>query len=110
MMSITYKTKITQLIRELDIDTLQDVLIAAKYEIHATNERGVSVSSGDIVGLNSPDPENFTPYTELTEEQVGNWVNEALAISGDLDRIKQDLTITLNESVICSDEPSWLNS
>ena len=91
----------------MDVDSLKDVLIAVKYEIHAINECGVSHMCDGIIGMDPP-TDSFTPYAELTEQQVVDWVHEMLSRDDTLDTIKQELETTLNQSVICSDTPSWL--
>lgn len=41
-------------------------------------ENGASASAYGSVTLSTADPEDFIPYDELTQEEVINWVFEAL--------------------------------
>lgn len=53
------------------------------YTAHWTvslEEEGETASSYGSVGFSDPDPDSFTLYDQLTEEQVVNWVLSALGI------------------------------
>lgn len=53
----------------------------AVYVVHYTvnlTEDGETAGAYGSVGLGDPDPESFTPYSELTKEEVINWVFSAL--------------------------------
>ena len=70
---------IAQLERKLpDGDTCPD---GAVYTVHYTvslEENGETASAYGSVGLSDPDPDSFTPFSELTKQEVLNWVFEAL--------------------------------
>lgn len=70
---------IAQLERRLpDGDTCPD---GAVYIVHWTaslEENGESASAYGSVGLGAPDPDNFIPFSQLTKEEVLNWVFETL--------------------------------
>lgn len=75
----TVNWKVTSLNRELpDGDQYPEgkVLYAvweASYE-----EGGKVASCGGSVGFREADPQHYTPYSQLTEEQVLQWIFEAL--------------------------------
>ena len=53
----------------------------AVYTAHWTvnlQDQGESASAYGSVGFSDPDPTNFTPYDQLTKEQVIGWVKDAL--------------------------------
>ena len=56
---------------------LDDVIVGTRWECTGTDD--TDNVSGTFVGatpfkLDSVDPENFTPYNELTQEQVLGWI------------------------------------
>lgn len=74
-MAYTYEWKLTGLKKQNSSD-LENVIIGTQWKVIATDEDG---NKGEFVGatpfpLNSVDPQSFTPYDELTETQVLNWV------------------------------------
>lgn len=53
----------------------------AVYTAHWTvnlQDQGEGASAYGSVGFSDPDPTNFTPYDQLTKEQVIGWVKDAL--------------------------------
>jgi len=55
----------------------------AVYIVHWTatlEEGGQTAGAYGSVGLGDPDPDSFTPYSELTKEEVVNWVLATLGV------------------------------
>jgi hypothetical protein len=55
----------------------------AVYTAHWTaslEENGETASAYGSVGFSDPDPSTFTPYSQLTEAEVVNWVLAALGV------------------------------
>lgn len=53
------------------------------YTAHWTaslEEQGESASAYGSVGFSDPDPSNYTPFDQLTEGEVLNWVFDALGV------------------------------
>ena len=79
MANITWD--IAQLERRLpDGETCPD---GAIYTVHWTaslEEDGETASAYGSVGLGEPEAKNFTPFSELTKEEVVNWTLAALGI------------------------------
>lgn len=74
-MALTYEWKLTGLKKQSSTD-IENVIVGTQWKVVATDENG---KTGEFVGatpfpLNSVDPENFTPYEDLTETQVLGWV------------------------------------
>jgi len=72
---------IAQLERHLpDGETCPD---GAVYTVHWTaslEEDGETASAYGSIGLGDPDPASFTPFSELTKEEVVDWVFAALGV------------------------------
>ena len=53
----------------------------AVYTAHWTvnlQDQGESAGAYGSIGFSDPDPTNFTPYDQLTQEQVIGWVKDTL--------------------------------
>jgi hypothetical protein len=74
-MAITYTWAIKGLTKTTD-SGFDDAIIGTRWECTGTDENGISgtFTGATPFSLNSVDPENFTPYNELTEEQVLSWI------------------------------------
>lgn len=79
-MAYTYEWKLTGLKKQNSSD-LNDIIVGTQWKVIATDEDG---NKGEFVGatpfsLSSVDPENFTSYESLTEEQVLSWVKSVVS-------------------------------
>lgn len=74
-MANTYNLEILKLQVKILENTLENVVFQADWRYTATSQDGKYVE--EIVGLASipdPDPDNFIPFENLTEEVVSDWV------------------------------------
>ena len=72
-MTATAEWNIAQLERHLT-----DGAVYTGHWTVSLEEEGESASAYGSVGFSDPDPADFTPYDELTKEQVVGWVKDAL--------------------------------
>jgi hypothetical protein len=81
---ITYEWKLTGIVKStapsLSVD---NVVVGTRWVVTGTDENG---NSGTFNGatpfeLSTVDVDNFTPYAELTEEQVLDWVKNYVNVS-----------------------------
>lgn len=75
-------TDVTSATPEWNIAQLERHLSdGAVYTAHWTvnlQDQGESAGCYGSIGLSDPDPANFTPYEQLTQEQVIGWVKDKL--------------------------------
>jgi hypothetical protein len=57
---------------------LSDGYVYTAHWVVNLEDQGESAGAYGSVGFNDPDPTNFTPYDQLTKEQVVSWVKGAL--------------------------------
>lgn len=70
---------IAQLERKLpDGDTCPDGAVYTAHWTASLEESGESASAYGSVGFGDPDPATFVPFSQLTKEEVLNWVFAAL--------------------------------
>lgn len=78
-MTVTWT--IAQLDRHPHQDGLDDVVFTAHWRAEDSEEVGEETYSGSSYGTVSfadPDPDNFTPYADITEEMAIGWTQDAL--------------------------------
>ena len=78
-MTVTWN--IVQLDRHPHQDGLDDVVFTAHWRAEDSEEVGEETYSGSSYGTVSfaaPDPDNFTPYADITEEMAIGWTQDAL--------------------------------
>jgi hypothetical protein len=72
---------IAQLERHLpDGDTCPDGAVCTAHWTASLEENGESASAYGSVGFSDPDPATFVPFSDLTKEEVLNWVFDALGV------------------------------
>lgn len=75
-----YEWAVTGL-RKRDSDDLQDVIIGTNWKVTGVDEDGLTgtFNGATPFRLADVDPNNFTPFNELTETQVLGWIKNAVS-------------------------------
>ncbi len=86
----------------LNEDNMQKVVTTVHWRYRGVDEDGIGAETYGAQAVGAPDPENFTPFLELTPEQVEGWLEavidvEALKanIDSQINLIKNPVTATL---------------
>jgi hypothetical protein len=100
----------TQQIYAIDIvpqvDTLKNVAISVKWEL-ILREGVRAAGSYHVTELNPVvNPDKFVEYSDLTHEQVLNWVNDKENLQQHLDNLQSQLD-QQNTSVVFETQPPW---
>ena len=79
-MGYTYEWKLTG-IKKQNTDELSNVVVNTYWNVKAVDENGYSGSftGATPLSLNALNPQTFTEYNNLTEEQVLSWVKEIVS-------------------------------
>ena len=78
-MANTYNLNIIRLEVKVLENELQDVVYIAYFKYTATSDDGVyTESSSGVAQIPAPDPNNFIPFEDLTEQEVKDWVYEVV--------------------------------
>ena len=78
----TYTWTISALDCKINENNLQDVVYTVHWEYTAANETGITASAFGAQYVPPPSEEDFTPYDELTKEQVIGWIETYLNVPG----------------------------
>jgi hypothetical protein len=84
----TYTWTIVALDCKVSENNLQDVVYNVHWQYTATNENGITATDMGVQYVSPPSTETFTPYSELTKEQIIGWLDVCMnvpAITADVD-------------------------
>lgn len=95
-MALTYTWTLKSL-KKTDADELEGVIVGTQWVCTGTDEDG---NSGSFNGatpfkLDEVDPENFTPYEQLTKDQVLGWI-EATVVGTYKDHVDEQILKQIN--------------
>jgi hypothetical protein len=99
---ITYKWTFSAFDCRVNEEGMQDVVTTVHWRYDGTDEDGITAGMYGAQSVPTPNPDAFTPYPELSEEQVIGWMesmmdmktmNENIAVQIEL--IKNPVQITL---------------
>ena len=76
----TYNWKINLLDCKVDENNLKDVVYTVHWIYNATNENGITAEIYGAQIISSPNPEDFTPYDQITKEQVVGWLEGSMDV------------------------------
>lgn len=77
----TYNWIIAALNCKVNENDLQDVVYNVHWRYTATNENGISAETYGAQSVSPPSEEEFTPYDQLTKEQVVGWLEGSMDVS-----------------------------
>lgn len=95
-MANNYKLKINKLeVKTAEGDLTNVVFLVHFSYIATTEDEQYSETALGMASIASPDPENFTNFEDLTEEQVQGWVESVI----DFELYKQNLNNAIQEKI-----------
>jgi hypothetical protein len=75
---ITYKWIFSAFDCKVSEEGMQDVVTTVHWRYNGTNEDGVFAEVYGAQSVGAPTPDAFTPYPELSEEQVIGWMESTI--------------------------------
>jgi hypothetical protein len=109
-MNINYSWVITELERESTINGLSDVIIRVRYRYIGTDSE--TQLTGEFFGATPmplPSSENFIPYSELTEQNIIDWLLLKANIDHMKEKIEQQITQKMSPPIVDFTLP-WNNN
>lgn len=92
---ITYNWVIIQLDTKPSVDGLEDYVVQCHYRYNGTYQDIIKEVYGICSFETNPNLPNFTPYSELTENDIISWLEQTL----DLEPLQNTLTHQINETL-----------
>lgn len=84
---ITYNWTISALDCKVDENGLQDVVTTVHWRYRGTDEDGITAETYGAQAVGEPNPDAFTPYPNLVEEQVIGWLESEM----DMEQLNQNI-------------------
>lgn len=88
----TYQWTISALDCAVSKDGLTNVVETIHWRYRGTNEDGITTETYGAQAVGDPNPEEFTPFADLTEEVVTLWLEEIM----DMEEIKSNIETQIN--------------
>lgn len=90
-MNLTYTWTLKSL-KKIDAEGFEGIIVGSTWECRGTDEDGFSgvFNGATPFNLNDVDPDNFTPYEELTQSQVLGWI-QGVVVGTYKDHIDQQI-------------------
>lgn len=99
---ITYKWTFSAFDCKVDENGLQDVITTVHWRYRGTDKDGVTYEIYGAQAVGEPNPDAFTPYHDISEEQVIEWIESTIDmgeiqknIAEQIDLIKNPVQVTL---------------
>jgi len=98
-MAITYTWDITDIKKAQQVDGLTDVIVHIRWKKTGTDDKG---TAGEFVGATplTASSGSFTPYEELTKEQVLGWIQSVVVGS-----YEQHVNDQIQKQIIKKNDP-----
>ena len=94
-MANTYQFKIHQLEAYVNKDGLDHVVFNVHYSYHVTDENSNEAYIYQMISIPEPDAEDFTPFVDITEDQVVSWIENSV----NMEYLKANIDAKLAEIV-----------
>jgi hypothetical protein len=76
----------------LNEDNMQKVVTTVHWRYRGTDEDGITAETYGAQSVGVPDPENFTPFLEISPEQAEGWLEAVM----DMDAIQENIANQIN--------------
>ena len=102
---ITYKWIFSAFDCRVDEDGMQDVVTTVHWRYNGTNENGISAEIYGAQAVGTPTPDAFTPYPDLSEEQVIGWMEETMDVEAMDLNIAEQIELIINPVMVTLPPP-----
>lgn len=89
---INYKWNVGPFECTLNQDGLEKIVTAVHWRLRGTDEEEVWAETYGIQPIGEPNPEAFTPFLELSQEQVVGWLETLIDVDVMKGKINSEIT------------------
>ena len=105
---ITYNWTFSGLECKVNQEGLQDVVIMVHWRYKGTDEDGTSFEMYGAQAVGEPNPDAFTPFPDLVESQVIEWMEDVMDIEAMEENIANQINLIKNPIKVTLPAP-WDN-
>lgn len=86
-------------------DGMQYVVTTVHWVYTGTNEDGISATIYGAQAVGTPTPDAFTPYPNLSEEQVAGWMEETMDVPALQENLAKQIELIVNPVTVTLPAP-----
>jgi hypothetical protein len=76
----TFNWTISAVERAVSLDELSDVIQTVHWRYRGTDENGITAETYGATPIGEPNPQDFTPWDEVTESDVIGWLEAIMSV------------------------------
>jgi hypothetical protein len=109
-METNFQWVISQLNCAVELEGLPNVINTIHWRYNATKTNADKTYFAEIYGssnVSQPNPQNFTPYEDVTEQEVINWLEQILPVEDMKSGLEATIDLQINPAEVTLPLP-WL--
>jgi len=96
----TFNWTISAVERAVNLDELQDVIQTVHWRYRGTGENEVTAETYGATVVGAPNPQDFTPFDEVTASDVEAWLEELLDVPSMQANLEAQIALIINPVTI----------
>jgi len=97
---ITFNWTISAVERAVSLDGLQDVIQTVHWRYRGTDENGVTAETYGATAVGQPNPQDFTPFDDVTASDVEGWLESLLDVPSMQENLQAQITLIITPTTI----------
>jgi hypothetical protein len=96
----TFNWTISAVERAISLDGLSDVIQTIHWRYRGINENGVTAETYGAVAVGEPNPQDFTPFDEVTASDVEGWLVNLLDVPSMQANLEAQIALLITPTTI----------
>ena len=96
----TFNWTISAVERAVSLDGLSDVIQTVHWRYRGTDENGVTAETYGATSVGAPNPQDFTPFDEVTASDVERWLEVLLDVPSMQANLEAQIALIINPVTI----------
>ena len=93
----TFNWNISAVERAVSLDGLSDVIQTIHWRYRGTDENGVTAETYGATAVGEPNPQDFTPWDEVTEADVEGWLVSIMSVVPEVEEGEEEKPTQLEQ-------------
>jgi hypothetical protein len=96
----TFNWTISAVERAISLDGLSNVIQTVHWRYRGTDENGVTAETYGATSVGAPNPQDFTPFDEVTASDVERWLEVLLDVPSMQANLEAQIALIINPVTI----------
>ena len=96
----TFNWTISAVERAINLDGLQDVIQTVHWRYRGTDQNGVTAETYGAVTVGQPNPQDFTPFDDVTTSDVEGWLEVLLDVPSMQANLEAQIALIITPTTI----------